>query len=62
MTRTDSDAVFYVLDEEVSTEAGQYDITLTRAFLYNGKLGAEFIIHSTEPVEAYTDGFPWYGD
>ena len=62
VTRTDSDAVFYVLDEEVSTEAGQYDITLTRAFLYNGKLGAEFIIHSTEPVESYTDGFPWYGE
>lgn len=60
--RTDDDSVFYVLDEEVTVEKGQYEITLSNAFLYDGILSAEFIIHSAEPVEAYTDGFPWYSD
>ena len=60
VTRTDKEAVFYVLDEEASVESGQYEVTLIRAFLYDGILGAEFLIHSTEPVEASDDGLPWY--
>ena len=60
VTRTDKEAVFYVLDEEVSAESEPYEVTLTRAFLYDGRLSAEFLIHRKEPAASSDDGFPWY--